>query len=97
MKEANTDQQDPKFLFKRAHMISVPYLDKAGMQARELGRRGGQKRIHGVGKARGRGGTTMANAHSFMEPMPEASRTPGILEEWISRGPIHLGRMPISG
>ena len=93
MEEAKTDQQDLKFRLKRTLMISAQYLDKAGIQARELEMRGGPEQILGVGKARGRGKATMAAAHSSMEPMPEASRTPGILEEWISHGPIHLDRM----
>ena len=76
MEEAKADQRDLKFRLKRTLMISTPHLDKAGKQARELGRRGGPEQILGVGKARGRGRTTMAAARSPMGPMPEASRTP---------------------
>ena len=93
VEDAKTDQQDFKFRFKRTLMISARYLDKAGIQARELEMRGGPEQILGVGKALGRGKAIMAAAISSLEPMPEASRTPGILEEWTSHGPIHLDRM----
>ena len=81
MEEAKADQRDPKFRFKRTLMIFARYLDKAGIQARELEMHGGPEQTLGVGKALGRGKATMVAAINSLEPMPEASRTPGILEE----------------